>query len=596
MNDRFDVVVVGAGPVGLLAAIELSLGGVRVLVLERLAAASTVMKALGVGPLGVEALQRRGMGVAIATAEERALAAMKTFAARRPDVRGGSRIGGHFAGLSLIRLDAQTEPDRRPRMVDQPSVEAMVAERACALGIEVRRAHEVTDFAQDADGVEVEWASPTGAGRTRCAYLVGCDGGRSAVRKLAGFDFPGTPPTMTMYSAVVEIDQPERLQPAGWRHTSGGVFAYGPFPGRLFLLDFTGPPQDRQAPVTRQEIEAVLRRISGADVRVSVLENGSRWTDNTRLVDTYRRGRVLLAGDAAHIHSPFGGQGMSLGLVDAANLGWKLAAVVRGDMPDSLLDTYTAERRPVAAAVLANTLAQAAIMRPDPQSGAMRDLMAKLMRFDDVNRLVGGMMSGLSVRYDLGSEPDDVGRLLGDRPVRHAGADVSLYELMHDGRGVLLDATRGGRASEIVAAFPRGIMCVPVETGPSMLIRPDACVAWITETDDTNGLEDALDRWVGARSTLAPGRRASSLSFSGKHRHDNLGHRARHGLMSRSGVPETQSSPRTSSVAPGECDEHHARRSDRVGAGRRAQPRTGHAGRCGRGRGAARSRRASCIQ
>ena len=249
------------------------------------------------------------------------------------------------------------------------------------------------------------WSGPPRQGpdgHIRCSYLVGCDGGRSPVRKMAGFDFPGCDPTMTMYQAVAEIDHPERLLPGGFRHTPGGMFFL--FSGRLIMLDFSGPPKDRQAPITHEEIEAVLRRVSGADVRVKAFENASRWTDNTRLADTYRRGRVLLAGDAAHIHSPFGGQGMSLGLVDAANLGWKLAMVIRGEMPESLLDTYTAERRPVAEAVLANTLAQNAIMRPDPQSGAMRDLVANLMQVDDVNRLFGEMMSGLSIRYDLGSE------------------------------------------------------------------------------------------------------------------------------------------------------------------------------------------------
>jgi 2-polyprenyl-6-methoxyphenol hydroxylase-like FAD-dependent oxidoreductase len=248
---------------------------------------------------------------------------------------------------------------------------------------------------------------------------------------------------LTSYQAVAEIDHPERLLPIGWHRTSGGGFSYGPFPGRLFMLDFIGPPENQQAQVTREEIEGVLRRISGTDVRVKALESASRWTDNTRLVDTYRRGRVLLAGDAAHVHSPFGGQGLSLGLVDAANLGWKLATVIRGEMSESLLDTYTAERRPVAKAVLANTLAQVAIMRPDPQAGAMRDIVANLMQFDDVNRLFGEMMSGLSTRYDLGSELDDVGRLIGDKPISHGDADVSLYDVMQDGMGVLLDANRG---------------------------------------------------------------------------------------------------------------------------------------------------------
>lgn len=492
-----DVVIVGAGPVGLLTAIELTLGDVRVLVLERLAAASMAMKALSLGPLGSEALQRRGMAAAIAAAEARSFAAIKKFTEQNgPDVRGrGSRFSGHFAGLSLIRKDAQKEPERHIHPVDQQGLEAMLADRVRSLGIEVRRECDVTNFVQQEDGVDVEWASPTAGCRIRCSYLVGCDRGPSLIRKMAGFDFPGTPPTVTMYQAVAEIDHPERLLPIGWRHTSGGVFSYGPFPGRLFMLDFGGPPEDRRAPVTRKEIEAVLRRISGADVRVKALESAGRWTDNTRLVDTYRRGRVLLAGDAAHVHSPFGGQGMSLGLVDAANLGWKLAAVLRGEMPESLLDTYTAERRPVAEAVLANTLAQVAIMRPDPQAGAMRDIVANFMRFDDVNRFIGEMMSGLSTRYDLGSELNDVGRLIGDKPISHGDADLSLYDVMQEGMGVLLDASTRGQASKLVVAATQRIRCVAVDTGPSMLIRPDACVAWVGEENSTDGLEEALRRW-----------------------------------------------------------------------------------------------------
>jgi hypothetical protein len=311
---------------------------------------------------------------------------------------------------------------------------------------------------------------------------------------MAGFSFPGTPPTSTFYQAIVDLDHPERLSP-GWHRTSGGMFSYGPLPGRLFLLDFNGPPTDRESPVTSDEIEAMLRRISGADVHVKSVTSGSRWTDNTRLVDTYRQGRVLLAGDAAHIHTPFGGQGMSLGLVDAQNLGWKLAAVIRGEMPEDLLDTYTAERRPVAEAALDNCLAQMAIMRPDPQSGAMRDLVAKLMQLDDFNRFIGERMSGLFTRYDLGSEVDEVGRLIGNRPIRHDSEEVSLYQLMHDGWGVLLDASTGEQASKLVTASTRRIHCVAVDAGPSMLIRPDACIAWVGEENRTDGLAEALRRW-----------------------------------------------------------------------------------------------------
>jgi 2-polyprenyl-6-methoxyphenol hydroxylase-like FAD-dependent oxidoreductase len=494
MSHALDVVVVGAGPVGLLTAIELTLGGLSVLVLERLASPSKAMKAMAIGPLGAEALIRRGMAAPIAAEEARGFAAMKPFTERAGVGPSPRRFSGHFAGLSLILSDAQKEPERRARAVDQQGIEAMLTERSRSLGIEIRRECEVVGFVQHADGVDVEWATPIGPGQTRCSYLVGCDGGRSLIRKMAGFEFPGSPPTLTFYQAVAEIDHPERLLPIGWNRTPGGVFSYGRFPGRLLMLDFTGPPENRDAPVTREEIEAVLRRVSGADVRVNALESGARWTDNTRLVDTYRRGRVLLAGDAAHIHSPFGGQGLSLGLVDAANLGWKLAAVIRGEMPESLLDTYTAERHPVAKAVLANTLAQVAIMRPDPQSGAMRDIVASLLQFDDANRLIGEMMTGLSTRYDLGSDKDEVGRLIGDKPIRHGDADVSLYDVMQDGMGVLLDASTDRRASQLVAAATQKIRRVAVSKGPSMLIRPDACVAWAGEENSTDGLEAALRR------------------------------------------------------------------------------------------------------
>ena len=496
MSITVDVVVVGAGPVGLLTAIELTLGGVRVVVLERLAAASEAMKAMAVGPLACEALQRRGMAAGIVTEEARSFAVMKQFTKQTgADLRGrAAKFSGHFAGL-LIRKDAQNEPERRACAVGQQGLEAILADRARALGVEVRRECDVTRFVEQADGIDVEWASPRGPGRIRCAWLVGCDGGRSFVRKMAGFDFPGTAPTSTFYQVIAEIDHPERLLPIGWRRTSDGVFSYGPVPGRLFMLDFIGTPEDRQAPVTREEVELVLRRISGADVRVKALESGSRWADNTRLADTYRRGRVLLAGDAAHVHSPFGGQGLSLGLVDAANLGWKLAAVVRGEMPESLLDTYTDERRPIAEAVLANTLAQVAILRPDPQSGAMRDLIANLMQLDDVNCLISEMMRGLSTRYDFGSERDDVGRLMGDRPIGQGNANVSLYDVMQDGMGVLLDASTGGNASTLVATTTQRVRCVAVDTGPSMLIRPDACVAWAGEGNGIDGLEEALRRW-----------------------------------------------------------------------------------------------------
>ncbi|HEY9100877.1 FAD-dependent monooxygenase [Chitinimonas sp.] len=495
MEIQADVVVAGAGPVGLLAAIELTLGGARVLVLERLAEPSLTIKALSLGPLGCEAVERRGMAAEVAAAEARSQAVMQQFTAQTgSDLRlGGGKFSGHFAGLPLIRKDAQREPERRARFVDQQSLEAMLAERARALGIDVRRECEVSGFEQDAAGVTVHWTASDGPAHIRCAYLLGCDGGRSTVRKLAGFDFPGTPPSLTFYQAIAEVDHPERLLPTGWRRTATGVFAYGPIPGRLFMLDFSGPPTDREAPVTHEEIETTLRHISSADVRLKALQAANRWTDNTRLVDTYRQGRVLLAGDAAHIHTPFGGQGMNLGLVDAANLGWKLAAVLRGEMPDSLLDTYTTERRPVAEAVLANTLAQVAILRPDPQAGAMREIIAHLMQFDEVNRYIGELMSGHFTRYDCGAEQDEVGRLIGDRPL----GSSTLYAAMQGGHGVLLDASKGQQATHLVATHTRRVRCITIDSGPSLLVRPDACVAWQGKDGSTAGLAEAVQCWFG---------------------------------------------------------------------------------------------------
>ncbi|MCI3204392.1 MULTISPECIES: FAD-dependent monooxygenase [Pandoraea] len=503
MTKHIDVVIAGAGPAGLLSAIELTLGGAKVVVLERLASPSQAMKALSFGPLAGEALLRRGMRAAVNEAQARGADAMRAFTEQTgSDLRvRASKFNGHFAGLSLIRRDAQVDPDRRPRHVDQPSLEAMLAERARALGIDVRREHDITAVEASDDSVQVRWTSPSGDGHLRADYLIGCDGGRSTVRKLSGFAFPGTEPTLTFYQAIADVDHPELLVPVGWNRTAHGVFCYGPVPGRLFMLDFSGPPRDRQAPVIREEIEEVLRRTSGKDVRVNTLHSASRWADNTRLVDTYRLGRVFLAGDAAHVHSPFGGQGLSLGLLDAANLGWKLAAVIRGDMPDSLLCTYTAERRPVAEAVLANTRAQVAILRPDPQSGAMRDLIARLMDFDDVNRFIGEMMTGVSTRYDLGgaeAHHPDIGRLAGDWQLADG---VYLYDAMQEGNGVLLDATPWQRASQIVAAAAPSVRCVTVSEGPSMLLRPDACIAWRNEddrTDDVDGLRDALRQWFAA--------------------------------------------------------------------------------------------------
>ncbi|WP_165445751.1 FAD-dependent oxidoreductase [Bradyrhizobium uaiense] len=497
-RERTDVVVVGAGPTGLLLAIELTLGGADVVVIERLTAPDQTIKAGAIGALAGEALERRGLAEAMDAVER----TMADSMSRLMKSAGGEselpfrKFGGHFSGIFLIDQTRQREPDRRLRGVTQQALERMLGERAHALGIEIRRGCELIDFRDDRDGVVTRAEGASGDVELRSTYLVGCDGGRSAVRKRAGFAFPGTEPTLTGHQAIVDLDHPDRLLPVGWRRTPVGMMAYGPIPGRVFMAEFDGPPADRGAPVTREEIETTLRRISGADVRVTAVKTATRFSDNARQADSYRRGRVLLAGDAAHVHSPFGGQGLNLGLLDAANLGWKLAAVVCDRMPESLLDSYTEERHPIAARVLANTRAQVALMRPDVMTDALREIVADLMSLDEGTRYFGEMISGIRIRYDLGDDHPSVGRLSGNLALGDDDVKTTLFDQMEDGKAVLVDAT-GGAASAIAARWDIFVRCVPRRSGPSLLIRPDACIAWASDDADTTGLDAALARWFG---------------------------------------------------------------------------------------------------
>ena len=496
----FDVIVAGAGPTGLLLAIELTLGGARPVVLERLAEPDETIKAGGLGALAAEALERRGMKPAM-DAEEAAMvegmkAMMKTVGADNPVLAGGiGKVGGHFAGLFLIDQSRQREPHRRFRGVRQQALEHMLGERARAMGVEIRRRHSLVDFEDDGEGVTASVEGEGGSARLRAGWLVGCDGGRSFVRKRAGFAFPGTDPTITGRQAIVELDHPERLLPLGWRRTPRGMMAFGPVPGRVFLAEFDGPPADREAPVTAQEIEDSLRRVSGADVRVLALRSGTRFTDNARQATSYRRGRVLLAGDAAHVHSPFGGQGLNLGLMDAANLGWKLAAQAKGWAPHDLLDSYSAERHPVGSRVLENTRAQLALMRPDPLTTPLRQIVSDLMMTDDSNRFFGEMMSGIRTRYDLGDATPEVGTSCADRRLDGPGPST-LFEAMQAGGAILVD----GGDDELRQLGSRWSTRVRVVHGASaMLVRPDGCIAWMGHPDQAGraGLTAALQRWCG---------------------------------------------------------------------------------------------------
>jgi len=498
---QFDVVVVGAGPTGLFLAAELALYGCSVLVVERQAQPDATIKAGSVGVLGAEALARRGLGPLLDAEEAKMAAGMaelaKSTGGVNPIGQGLKKIGGHFAGLFLIDQSRQREPERRFRAIQQLALERYLGEHAQSRGVTVWRETELVSFDATERAVEIELTSARGEQRVRAQYLVGCDGGRSRVRKLAGFDFPGTEPTMTGHQAIVTLDHPERLLPLGWRRTPHGMMAFGPVPGRIFMAQFDGPPPDRNAPVTREELEASLRHVSGADVRILEVRSATRFTDNARQAATYRLGRVLLAGDAAHVHSPFGGQGLNLGLMDACNLGWKLAATVHGTAPPGLLDTYTAERHPVAAAVLENTRAQLALMRPDFATTALRNVVTQLMGTDDGNRYFGELISGVRARYDLGHDDPLVG-CTGKNYALAGGADA--FALMAGGAALLVDGT-GGAASALGAPYAPRVTTAPALDTCSYLLRPDACVAWTSADGSIDGLQSALERWFGAPQT-----------------------------------------------------------------------------------------------
>jgi hypothetical protein len=331
------------------------------------------------------------------------------------------------------------------------------------------------------------------------AWLVGCDGGRSLVRHQAGFEFPGTDPVITGRQAVATVQGVEYLG-RGWQHTPTGLYVYGPMPGRVRTVELDGPPADREAPVTAAEIEASLRRVSGADVRVTEFISGTRYTDNARQATTYRRGRVLLCGDAAHVHSPFSGQGLNLGIGDAVNLGWKLGATVRGWAPESLLDTYTDERHPIGAWVLDWTRAQVAVMRGDAYSCALREVVTDFLGTRDGATYYVKRISGLWPRYDLGNGHPLVGAMM---PNLHLDDGTRLSDHTHKGRFLLVDLAGDDRVAALARLYAGRLELVRGRSGDAevsgLLARPDGFVAWASANgaSDSAGLEAALTRWLG---------------------------------------------------------------------------------------------------
>lgn len=511
----YDVVIAGAGPVGLFLACELRLRGVEVLVLERMEDLRSPLKGNALGMRGmnvpsVEAFYRRGLLKAV---RETSIAWIDATPAeaRKNENKGGSspappRFAGHFAGIMIDanKVDFGSDtflvggPSASGGLVTLEGIEILLSERAQQLGVELRRGAEVTDFSQ----TETDVAVQVGEEVIHARWLVGCDGGRSTVRKRGGFDFEGTDPEVTGYSALVEFADHEKLRD-GWNLTGNGMYVKGPLPGRIGVVDFDGGAADRTQAVTLEDLQTILRRVSGTDVTLTALHVATRYTDNARQATAYRKSRVLLAGDAAHVHSPFGGQGMNLGIGDAMNLGWKLAATVKGWAPERLLDTYMSERYPIGAWALDWTRAQVAIMRPEPHAHAMAKIVRDLIDTPAGATYFAQKVGGVWLRYDLPGEHPLIGR---SAPDLEFDDGTRLGDLLHDGSGLLLDLANNESLRTLSAPYAGRVKYVSTATKtPSdltaLLIRPDGFVVWVATNNQHPGSDPEADlpltQWFG---------------------------------------------------------------------------------------------------
>jgi 2-polyprenyl-6-methoxyphenol hydroxylase-like FAD-dependent oxidoreductase len=496
-----DVIISGAGPVGLFLACELALAKCSVLILEKAENPHSPLKEIPFGIRGlstptIEALYRRGLLKELEV-HKRLKNPHKTSA----PLQGPGRQGGHFAGIPFqdSDIDASQWRYRLPSSTDtnllseMEELESVMARRAEALGVEINRGLAVTDFHQTADGVTVQ----SGDQSFQSKWLVGCDGSRSVVRKAGGFEFAGTEPEFTGYSAQVDIADPEKLK-AGRNVTPKGMYLQSQ-PDYVVIQDFDGGAfHNSEKPITRERVQEVLRRISNTDVTLKALHVATTWTDRARQATTYRSGRVLLAGDAAHIHSPLGGQGLNLGLGDAMNLGWKLAATIQKKAPEGLLDSYQTERHPLGVQVLDWSRAQVAIMKPDPPSRALNAIVRDLMNTRDGATYIAGRVWGVSTHYDLGGDHPLVGHSVPNFEFQD-GARIG--ESMHDGQGILLDFDGNASLKTLASEYGDRMRYVSGRAKEQLglsaaLIRPDGIIAWASDNDpDCSELQKAAGGW-----------------------------------------------------------------------------------------------------
>jgi 3-(3-hydroxy-phenyl)propionate hydroxylase len=494
MNEHA-VVIAGGGPTGLMLAGELALAGVDVAIVERRATQNLAgRRAGGLHARTLEVLDQRGIA-------DRFLSVGQVY----PSV-----------GFHMIRLDISDFPTRHNYTLGltQNHIERLLAEWVGELEVRIYRGREVTAFSQDEGGVNVELAD---GGCLRAEYLAGCDGGRSGIRKAAGIEFAGWDPTKSWLIAEVEWTE----EPAwGFRSDAVGTHAIGKVDdGRRAGIVLSERKLNTGREPTLRDVREALVAVYGTDYGIHNPTWISRFTDMTRQAAAYRDERVLLAGDAAHVHPPVGGQGLNIGVQDAMNLGWKLAQVVKRSSPKTLLDTYHAERHPVAARVLRTTMAQVALGRPDDRTKAVGDILTELLTMDEPRRRMAAEMSGLGVHYDLGEGHPLLGRRMPDLDVVTAGGPLRVFAMLHEARPVLFNFGAPGGFDiapwadrvRLVDALYAGAWELPtlgvVPAPAAVLVRPDGYVAWVGDSTGPS-LADALTTWFGPP---AEGRVSASL-------------------------------------------------------------------------------------